>query len=192
MCLAETTVKPVKINLADNVEKTTYVELSYPTIGGLKSQEVLDKINADIKKEARSFAERIEFLNTLPGEKITGWSNYVLRYADKGIFSITFNEGTYLPGATYPQINIIGLNYDTETGKRLTLDIKGDIATINKLNANIEEVIKQQKNVESAQVGLLTRVPKEFFYDEKGRLRLIIQKDSIAPYSAGSIFIPAE
>ena len=190
-CFAETTSKPVVVNLSENVEKTTYVELCYPTIGGLRSQEVLNKINADIKEQAKSFVTRVEMLNSLPGAKITGWSNYVLRYSDKGILSITFNEGAYLPGAQYPQVNMLGLNYNTETGERLKNDIKQDIATLNKLNANIEAELKRS-GIDSNHVGLLMRAPKEFFYNAQGEKRLIIQKYTIAPYEVGTIFIPAE
>lgn len=192
VCAAETSSKPAEINLIETVVKTKYVELCYPAVGGLKSQDILNKINEDIKKEALSFVGRVEMLNTIPGEPITGWTNYVLRYADNGILSICFNEGTYLQGGTYPQMNIIGLNYDVTTGKRLEHGLKNDIETIRQLNVKLEALLRKDKTLDLNNVSILPKVPRDFFYTDKGKKVLIIQKDTVAPQSIGSIFLPLE
>jgi hypothetical protein len=110
----------------DNSKYT--VEVEYPELQGIASQNVLDKVNGAIK--ARVYNQIAAFKAAVAanppidgiGVRSSFDGSFDVILLNRSFFSGLMSYSEYSAGAAHPYSYVVGLNYNLQTGEAMTLD----------------------------------------------------------------------
>jgi hypothetical protein len=180
---------------------TSYdINVAYPQISGMANTNIETKINSDLESFAKKAVEDFKFSETDTSVEVNigaGKSTYEMNFEKVNvavsvpIISFSFGQEFYSSGAAHPGHVFTALNYNLETGNKVTLK---NIFTGNYLKVISDESIKRlnQKMGSSAnqdQVKSGAGQKEEnfvVFFPTPSGLKIIFNEYQVAGYAAGS------
>lgn len=132
-----------KVKYAINEETYTdkaenkYIEIKYPIISGLDSEDIQQLINEQVKNKAFAVLEDFSSLDNMDIR-----TTYSIELSNSKILSIIYTASSFHSSQAYPLIRTNTLNLEVDTGKILTFD---DIINVDKNFTNI--FLKKFENI---------------------------------------------
>jgi hypothetical protein len=104
----------------------------------------------------------------------------------------------YFEGAAHPFTFKRGLNFNSDSGVRLTADTLTEIAkkptdyTAADITAKLKIYAKKNNLMLSTDFQKLDKVPEDFYFDDDLHVHFIFQQYEVAPYAVGIIDLDAD
>lgn len=159
-------------------------------------------INRQIRAEVAGFVQAVEREFGTDGTIVALGVQYEIACNNPGLLSIILTEHELLKDAAHPLGARRTLNFNSETGVRLTVESLSEIA---KYDANGESgyspsalTRKLRAKAEQENITLygdfqqLNKTPENFYFDENLHVHFIFQEYEVAPYVAGFIDLDAD
>lgn len=170
-------------------------EISYPLVIA-KNDDATAKINKVIRAEVKKFFDGLkDSQNNIGG---VGVDYEIPCNHENGILSVVLTEYVYFEGAAHPLTWKRGLNFNSDSGARLTADTLSEIAkhgndyTPAELTRKLKAYSKKNNLPLSADFQELTVIPEDFYFDDNLHVHFIFQQYEVAPYAAGIIDLDAD
>ena len=170
-------------------------EISYPLVIA-KNDDATAKINRVIRAEVKHFIDGLkDSENNIGG---VGVDYEIPCNHENGILSIVLTEYVYFEGAAHPLTFKRGLNFNSDSGVRLTSDTLTEIAkkptdyTPADITAKLKIYSKKNNLPLSTDFQELTAIPEDFYFDDNLHVHFIFQQYEVAPYAAGIIDLDAD
>lgn len=176
-----------------------YPDINIPVVTIPDNPEATDAINAAIKQNIDTFiAQTAEIRDT--GEewnRVYLGNNYTVACNDGSILSIVCRQYVNIERAAHPMHYVHGLNFNTQSGDRITIDALNEAArekygrpayTAEAVTCILKNRTETEENFVLYDSSLpLSSLPKQFYLDEKKHVHFLFQPYEIAPYSSGVI-----
>ena len=191
-------------NFADaaEIDRAFYfgnAETSYPVVI-TKNLDATAKINLEIRNEVKRFIEWVnqqatenQFNNVTIGVDYQIPCNH-----ENGILSIILTEYVNFEGSAHPSTFQRSLNFNSDSGVRLTADTLSEIAK-NEIDYTPPELTRKLRAyAEKNNIYLfedfqqLTKIPDDFYFDDDLHVHFLFQQYEVAPYAAGIIDLDAD
>lgn len=181
-----------------------FKEINIPTVTIPDNPKATAAINAEIKKEIDDF---IDFTADCWGEAedwnpVTIGNTYEIGCNDDEILSLRFMKYINIERAAHPMYYIHGLNFNPQTGERITIDSINEAAvkkdgkpayTKEDVTKKLQAMLDTDKNLGLYENSLpLSSMPQFFYFDEKHHIHFIFQPYDIAPFASGAIDVDME
>lgn len=170
-------------------------EISYPLVIA-KNDDATAKINRVIRAEVKHFIDGLkDSENNIGG---VGVDYEIPCNHENGILSIVLTEYVYFEGAAHPLTFKRGLNFNSDSGVRLTADTLTEIAkkptdyTPADITAKLKIYSKKNNLPLSTDFQELTAIPEDFYFDDNLHVHFIFQQYEVAPYAVGIIDLDAD
>ena len=174
-------------------------DVSYPLIF-TKNEDAAAKINKTIRAEVK------KFIDTVNKQMIEGNFNSVNIGVDyripcnheNGILSIILTEYVNFEGTAHPSTFQRGLNFNSDSGARLTADTLSEIAkhgndyTPAELTRKLRAFSEKNKIYLFSDFQQLNQMPEDFYFDDNLHVHFLFQQYEVAPYAAGIIDLDAD
>jgi hypothetical protein len=174
-------------------------DLSYPVIF-VKNEDAAAKINKEIRTEIKRFIDEVN------KQMIEGSFHSVsisLDYQipcnhENGILSVILTEYVNFEGSAHPATYQRGLNFNSDSGARLTADTLSEIArheidyTPVELTKKLRAYAKKNKISLFEDFQWLTQTPEDFYFDDNLHVHFLFQQYEVAPYATGIIDLDAD
>ncbi len=174
--------------------------IMYPVIF-TGNPEAEGKINSEIRNAVKNFTDGVKAESEeygSPAEISVGFS--IPCNEENGILSIILEEYVNYEGSAHPMIFQRTLNFNSDSGVRLTVEGLSEIAKEEFGESayspkNITRKLKAFAKSEGIELypdfKELETVPEDFYFDSNLHVRFIFQKYDVAPYAVGIIDIDA-
>lgn len=185
---------------AVEVVATNYLDdenLVYPFVI-VEDHEVEKKINAEIFSEVERFLAEVKSTSAETGATVASVTidfevpcNY-----EFGILSVILTEYVYYEKAAHPATYRRALNFNSDSGKRIFVQILTEVTDEEKGESNYSPqnlTLKLKDYAKKNRIPLyrdfqqLTKIPEDFYFDENLRVHFIFQQYEVAPYAVGII-----
>ena len=107
-------------NISDNNYKDQDVDISYPSIEGMRDILLQKKINKQLMTESVRELQKFR-INGLDAKDLYLRINYKISYQSSNFLSVIYEGDVYLKGAPYPRSTFTTINIDLDSGERLAL-----------------------------------------------------------------------
>ena len=188
----------------DSAEYLSDENLIYPVVI-TNNAEVSGKINAVIRTEIENFLVRVNVMAT-DGYEVSEVQAVSTNFEipcnyENGILSIILTEYVNFKGSAHPSTFRKTLNFNTDSGVRLTADTLSEIAheefgesSYSPKNLTRKLKIYAEKNNIQLYNDFqqLTNIPEDFYFDDDLHVHFIFQQYEVAPYAAGIIEFDAD
>lgn len=170
-------------------------EISYPLVIA-KNDDATAKINRVIRAEVKHLMDGLKDPeNNIGG---VGVDYEIPCNHENGILSIVLTEYVYFEGAAHPLTFKRGLNFNSDSGARLTADTLTEIAkkptdyTPADITAKLKIYSKKNNLPLNTDFQELTAIPEDFYFDDNLHVHFIFQQYEVAPYAVGIIDLDAD
>ena len=171
-------------------------ELVYPVV---KTENIMAgaKINSEIRKDIQNFLDDIK---SRVGDDLQTISiSYSVPCNHKGeILSIILSEYVMVKNAAHPWNLVHTLNFNSDSGARLTVESLSEIAnpantyTPAELTRKLKLYSKINNRPLNWDFNKLDKVPEDFYFDDNLHVHFLFQQQSVAPYAVGVIDLDAD
>ncbi len=174
-------------------------DVSYPLVI-VKNEDAAIKINKEIRAELKKFIDDVnkQMLEGQFNNVAIGVDYQIPCNHENGILSIILTEYVNFEGSAHPSTFQRTLNFNSDSGVRLTADTLTEIAK--KPTDYTPEDITQKLRAYSEKNKLplfpdfqgLTAIPEDFYFDDNLHVHFLFQQYEVAPYAAGIIDLDAD
>lgn len=180
---------------AAQIDSANYLgdeNLKYPVIV-TENQIAAVKINSEIRAEISRFLAEVDqimkecdFTDKAVSTDFTIPCNY-----EYGILSVVITEYVYFPGAAHPATYRKALNFNSDSGIKISADSLTELANSDYSPKNI--TVKLKAHAKKNKLSLyndfveLNEIPDNFYFDENLHVHFIFQQYEVAPYAMGII-----
>lgn len=186
---------------AAQIDTANYLDLDgifYPVVI-VDDANAAAKINSEIRAEVKRFVETID---KQAQENNFEVADIEVDYEipcnhDGGILSVILTEYVNFEKAAHPSTFRRALNFNSDTGERITADSLSEIAkhetdyTPQEVTVKLKSYAKQTGIVLFEEFVQLEKVPEDFYFDDDLNVHFIFQQYEVAPYAAGIIDLNA-
>ena len=174
-------------------------DLSYPLIF-TKNEDAAAQINKAIRAEIKRFLDATN-KQLVEGDfkSVTVGVDYQIPCNhENGILSIILTEYVNFEGSAHPSTFRRGLNFNSDSGARLTADTLSEIARHGNDYTPLELTKKLRAYSEKNKLPLfqdfqqLNQTPEDFYFDDNLHVHFLFQQYEVAPYAAGIIDLDAD
>jgi hypothetical protein len=171
-------------------------ELRYPLVT-VKNADAAAKINAEIRKEIKRITDDIY---SRAGDELKEFSiNYEIPCNHKdGILSIILSGYVYIDKAAHPWHLVSCLNFNSDSGVKLTADSLSEIAkhgndyTPKELTRKLKIYSKKNNRPLYDYFKQLDEIPETFYFDDNLHVHFLFEEQTVAPYAVGIIDLDAD
>ena len=171
-------------------------DLVYPVVETLNPQAA-KKINREIRREIQLFLDDI---NKRAGNDLAAIEiNYEIPCNHNGgILSIILSEYVMIDKAAHPWNIVHTLNFNTDSGERLTVEGLSEIAkhgndyTPEEITRRLKVYSKINHRPLRSDFQQLDKVPEDFYFDDNLHVHFLFQQQTIAHYAVGIIDLDAD
>ena len=174
-------------------------DVSYPLVIA-KNTDANIKINAEIRAELKRFIDGVnkqmidgQFTSVAIGVDYEIPCNH-----ENGILSIILTEYVNFEGSAHPLTYQRTLNFNSDSGARLTADTLTEIAkkptdyTPADITQKLRAYSEKNKLPLFPDFQGLTAIPEDFYFDDNLHVHFLFQQYEVAPYAAGIIDLDAD
>ena len=174
-------------------------DVSYPLVIA-KNIDATIKINQEIRAELKNFIDTVN-KQMLEGDfnSVTVGVDYQIPCNhENGILSIILTEYVNFEGSAHPSTYQRTLNFNSDSGVRLTADTLSEIAkheidyTPAELTKKLRAYSKKNQLPLYEDFQQLTKTPDDFYFDDNLHVHFLFQQYEVAPYAAGIIDLDAD
>lgn len=191
--------KVTKDSYNNYIEKGFYNDnqnLVYPIVETLNPQAA-KKINREIRREIQLFLDDI---NKRAGDDLAAIEiNYEIPCNHNGgILSIILSEYVMIEKAAHPWNIVHTLNFNTDSGERLTVEGLSEIAkhgndyTPEEITRRLKVYSKINHRPLYSDFKKLDKVPEDFYFDDNLHVHFLFQQQTVAHYAVGIIDLDAD
>ena len=181
------------------IEKTYYnnnQDLVYPVVTTL-NPVAAEKINREIRKNIQLW---IDDINKRGGEDVKALSiNYETQCNHNGgILSIIFRQYVMIDGAAHPWNLVHTLNFNSDSGERLTVEGLSEIAkhgndyTPAEITRRLKVYSKINNRPLRSDFKQLDTIPENFYFDDDLHVHFLFEQQTVAHYAVGIIDLDAD
>lgn len=171
-------------------------ELSYPLII-VKNTDAAAKINAEIRNEIKRITDDIY---TRAGDELKEFSiDYEIPCNHEGgILSIRLSGYVYIDKAAHPWHLVSCLNFNSDSGVKLTVDTLSEIArhgndyTPEELTRKLRIYSKKNNRPLYDYFQQLDEIPETFYFDDNLHVHFLFPEQTVAHYAVGIIDLDAD
>ncbi len=174
-------------------------DLIYPVVF-VKNPEAAGKINSEIRRAVESFLVHVETtaadgLESSRAKEVSTSFEVPCNH-ENGILSIILTEYFYLEGAAHPSTARRTLNFNSDSGERITADSLSEIAkeeygeseySPKNLTRKLKKYVEKNNLMLYSSFKQLTKIPEDFYFDNNLHVHFIFQQYEVAPYAVGII-----
>ncbi|MBR6012282.1 MAG: DUF3298 domain-containing protein [Selenomonadaceae bacterium] len=174
-------------------------DLIYPVVF-VKNPEAAGKINSEIRRAVESFLVHVE-TTAADGLESSRAKEVSISFEvpcnhENGILSIILTEYFYLEGAAHPSTARRTLNFNSDSGERITADSLSEIAkeeygeseySPKNLTRKLKKYVEKNNLMLYSGFKQLTKIPEDFYFDNNLHVHFIFQQYEVAPYAVGII-----
>lgn len=180
---------------AAQIDSANYLgdeNLKYPVVVA-ENQIAAIKINSEIRAEiSRFLAETDKTMKDCDfTDKAVSTDFIIPCNYEYGILSVVITEYVYFPGAAHPATYRKALNFNSDSGIKISADSLTEIGNSDYSPKNITVKLKEyaKKNKLSLYHDFveLDKIPENFYFDENLHVHFIFQQYEVAPYAMGII-----
>lgn len=178
----------------DQIIEDNDLTLHYPRLHIANHSAAASRINESFHKRAIKSQEAYNRANS--GEiPLTSRVNYLLSYHGDQYLSFREYGYSYYERAAHPTSWELGATFDMGTGRIISwqdvLKAEGKSPyTVEQINHKL--FASPYKDVFYSDFKGLTKLPENYYLDEKGSVHFVFQEYEVAPYAAGIIDLPME
>ena len=181
------------------IEKDFYdndENLVYPIVTTLNPTATV-KINKEIRKDIQMFLDDIKKRAGNDEVKIS-ISYEIPCNHNGGILSIILREYVFIERAAHPWNIVHTLNFNTDSGERLTVEGLSEIAkhgndyTPEEITRRLKVYSKINHRPLYSDFQQLDKVPEDFYFDDNLHVHFLFQQQTIAHYAVGIIDLDAD